>query len=415
MSIPLNKNEAGRNTGPNAGHNGSALEGVRIIDLTSVVMGPYATQVLADYGADVIKVETPTGDSARTVAPMRHAGMGNIHLHLNRNKRSIVLDLAKPECLEAFFVLIESVDAIVTNVRPAGLARLGITHESLKSRNPGLIWVSLVGFGSDGPYAGRPAYDDILQGLTAMPGLLAQAGGGRPQYVPLAYNDRVVGLHACIALLAALQWRTRSGLGQLIEVPMFETMVQFVLGDHLGGASFEPAAGPMGHGRSLSRERRPFATKDGHVCVVMYNLGHWANLLRATDQHDRIKNDARLQSHTSLVAHNEQLFQELAEVMRTRTTREWLKILEAADIPASPMHTLESVLEDEHLQAVNMFEIVDHATEGPIRQIKPPTRWSESPPSGRMQAPTLGQHTTEVLREIGMSTEKIEVILGLAK
>ncbi|CAB4852215.1 unannotated protein [freshwater metagenome] len=223
---------------------GAPLAGMRIIDLTNVVMGPYCTQVLGDYGADVIKVEPPTGDTTRQIPPMRNVGMGCMFLHLNRNKRSVQLDLKNPEAVEALVEIAAGVDAIVCNVRPAAMGRLGITYERLSEKNPGLIWLSLVGFGSDGPYAGRPAYDDLIQGLTAMPSLLVSAGSGHPHYVPLSFNDRAVGLHAAIALLAAVQQRQRTGVGQVVEVPMYETMVQFTVGDHMGGQTFEPPNGP---------------------------------------------------------------------------------------------------------------------------------------------------------------------------
>lgn len=389
----------------------AALAGLRIVDMTNVVMGPYATQVLADYGADVIKIESPQGDTTRQIPPMRNAGMGCLFMHLNRNKRSVVLDLKQPECVRALLDLAAHSDVLICNVRPAALARLGISYEELTERNPRLIWISLVGFGSDGPYAGRPAYEDLMQGLTGMPAMLVQAGSAQPHYVPLSFNDRVVGLHAAIALLSAVQWRERSGRGQFIEVPMFETMAQFTVGDHMGGMSFEPPEGPMGYLRTLNKERRPYATLDGFICLVVYTDKHWQSFFCMVGQTKRFETDARLSSLVSRTTHAAALYAELAEIMRSRNTADWLTQMNAADIPAAPMHTLDSVVHDEHLQAVGMFEMVDHPTEGLVRQLRAPTRWSASPPSVRSPAPTLGQHTAEVLREAGVPQEQVDTIL----
>lgn len=387
-----------------------ALEGLRILDMTNVVMGPYATQILADLGADVIKIESPQGDTTRQIPPMRNAGMGCLFLHLNRNKRSVVLDLKQRACVDALIELATQSDVLICNVRPAALARLGISWDDLSQRNPGLIWVSLVGFGSDGPYAGRPAYEDLMQGLTGMPAMLVQAGSEQPHYVPLSFNDRVVGLHAAISLLAAVQWRERSGKGQFIEVPMFETMTQFTVGDHMGGQTFEPPEGPMGYQRTLTKERRPYATKDGFICLVVYTDKHWRSLYEAVGQPDRFDTDPRLHSLRSRTTHAVELYAELAELMHGRTTAEWIEFMNQADIPAAPMHTLDTVVQDPHLQAVGMFEVVEHPTEGAVRQMRAPTRWSATPPTVRRHAPSLGEHTAEVLGEIGLSNDRVRAI-----
>lgn len=405
MSQPLEHTAAGH------GLKLAALNGLRILDMTNVVMGPYATQLLADYGADVLKIESPSGDTTRQIPPMRHADMGCLFLHLNRNKRSVVLDLKLPECVEAFVTLASQSDVLICNVRPAALARLGITYEDLSARNPRLIWISLVGFGSDGPYAGRPAYEDLMQGLTGMPAMLVQAGSEQPHYVPLSFSDRVVGLHAAIALLSAVHWRERSGRGQLIEVPMFETMTEFTVGDHMGGQTFEPPAGPMGYQRTLNKERRPYATSDGFICLVVYTDKHWRSFFEAVGQPLRFAADERVQTLGSRTTHAGLLYAELAEIMRSRSTAEWLALMNEVDIPAAPMHTLDTVIADPHLQAVGMFDLVEHPTEGVVRQLRPPTRWSETPPSVRLPAPSLGQHTAEVLREAGVDTAQIDRIV----
>lgn len=393
-----------------AGLPAAALEGLRILDMTNVVMGPYATQILADLGADVIKIESPQGDTTRQIPPMRNADMGCLFLHLNRNKRSVVLDLKQPACVDALIELATQSDVLICNVRPAALARLGISYDDLARRNPRLIWISLVGFGSDGPYAGRPAYEDLMQGLTGMPAMLVQAGSEQPHYVPLSFNDRVVGLHAAISLLAAVQWRERSGRGQFIEVPMFETMTQFTVGDHMGGQTFEPPEGPMGYQRTLTKERRPYATKDGFICLVVYTDKHWRAFFEAVGQPGRFDADTRLQSLRSRTTHARELYAELADWMRERTTGEWLGIMKQADIPAAPMHTLDTVVQDPHLNAVGMFELVEHPSEGVIRQLRAPTRWSATPPTVRRHAPGLGEHTAQVLQEIGLSDATVQHI-----
>ncbi len=231
------------------------LDGVRIIDLTSVLMGPFASQVLGDMGADVIKVEAPSGDSTRGIGPMRNPGMGHDFLHVNRNKRGIVLDLKHPEGHAALLKMIERCDVLMYNVRPQAMARLGLTWEKLSALNPRLVMVGMVGYGQQGPYAAKPAYDDLIQGAVGVPSLVAVVGDGTPRYVPLAFVDRAVGLAAVNAVTAALFRREKSGRGQSIEVPMFETMVPFVLGEHLAGMTFEPPLGPLGYPRQLARER----------------------------------------------------------------------------------------------------------------------------------------------------------------
>ncbi len=249
-----------------------------------------------------------------------------------------------------------------------------------------------------------------MQGLTGMPAMLVQAGSEQPHYVPLSFNDRVVGLHAAISLLAAVQWRERSGRGQFIEVPMFETMTQFTVGDHMGGQTFDPPEGPMGYQRTLTKERRPYATEDGFICLVVYTDKHWRAYFEAVGQSERFDSDPRLQSLRSRTTHAAALYAELAESMHTRTTAQWMKIMNQADIPAAPMHTLETVVQDPHLNAVGMFEVVQHPTEGAVRQMRAPTRWSASPPTVRRQAPTLGQHTAEVLNELGIAPEVVQAI-----
>ncbi|MCZ4315192.1 CoA transferase [Comamonadaceae bacterium G21597-S1] len=383
------------------------LDGIRVLDMTSVLMGPYATQVLGDLGADVIKVESPSGDVVRGIGPMRHPRMGGGFLHVNRNKRSVALDLKKPEALEVLFRLAADSDVLIFNVRPQAMARLGLTYEALSKVNPRLVFTALVGYGEGGPYAGMPAYDDLIQGLIGLPSLIAQIGDGTPRYVPLAFVDRAVGVSAANAVTAALYRREKSGVGQSIEIPMFETMVPFVLGEHMGGATFVPSEGAMGYSRQLAPERTPFATSDGHVCVVIYNDKQWRSFFALMDRLEEFESDPRFADIGSRTRHIGALYALVADVMCTRSTADWLALLPRNDIPAVRLHTLESLMQDPHLKAVDYFKQVEHASEGSVVSMAIPGRWSESRPEIRRGAPRLGEHTAQVLAEAGYAEDQL--------
>ncbi len=389
-----------------------ALEGIRVIDMTSVLMGPTATQVLGDFGADVVKVEQPSGDTSRHVGAARNPGMAAGFLHANRNKRSVVLDLKRPEGREALLRLAAGADVLMYNVRPQAMARLGLDYETLAGINPGLVYCGMTGFADDGPYGGRPAYDDLIQALSAMPALMAEAGDGAPRYVPVLLADRATGQAAVNVVLAALLHRARTGRGQAVQVTMFETMVPFVLGDHMNGETFVPAEGGMGYRRVLSRSRMAFPTRDGNVAAVVYTDAHWRRFLELCGQPERFGQDPRLQDLATRTRHIDALYAELSALFATRTTAEWLVLLEQADIPAAPVHTLQSLLDDPHLQARGFFRTDEHPTEGPIRSMAPLGQWSDSPASIRRLAPRLGEHTREVLREAGYADEAVERLIG---
>lgn len=393
------------------GHPGP-LAGIRILDLTSVVMGPYLTQILGDMGADVIKLEAPAGDTTRKITPMRNPDMGYMFLNLNRNKRSVVLDLKRPEAREAFRALAQTVDVVVSSVRPAALARLGISHERLALDNPRLISLSLVGFAQDGPYARYPVYEDLIQGLTAIPHLIQEGGADRPRYVPYAFNDRSVGLHAGMALLAALFARERSGVGQSIELPMFEAMAQGVIGEHLGGLCYEPAAGLPGYRRSMSKARRPYRTRDGYVCVIIYTDRHWQAFLDLIGRGGLMKSDPRLADIGTRTQHSDALYEMIEAEMGARTTGEWIEALRVADIPVAPLHTLESLFEDPHLRATGFLTMVEHPTEGGLRQPGVLGKWSATPLAVLRQAPQLGEHTREVLLEAGLGAANVDALIA---
>lgn len=388
------------------------LAGLRVIDMTSVLMGPYATLSLGDMGADIIKVESPDGDLVRQIGPARHAGMGAIFLNTNRNKRSIVLDLKQPEGRDVLLRLAAKADVLVTNVRPQAMERLGLGYEAVAAVNPRIVYAGLFGYGQDGPYAARPAYDDLIQGAALLPSLIAQATGGEPRYVPVALADRIVGLVGVGAVLAAIVHRERTGKGQRVDIPMFETMVGFVLGDHMGGLTFEPPLGAGGYARQLSPDRRPYRTSDGYVCALVYTDKQWRSFLRAIGREERFDTDPRLRDFPSRMAHIDALYAELGDIFAERSTAEWLALLQAADIPAMPLHDLDSVFEDPHLVATGFFRSHVHPSEGPIRSASPPASFSASERGPERQAPTLGEHTIEILAEAGFGQVEIDALLA---
>ncbi len=386
------------------------LQGIRIIDMTSVLMGPFATQMLGDWGADVIKVESPDGDVVRQIGPQRNAGMGAIFLNANRSKRSIALDLKKPEGLEALKRMLQTADVLIYNVRPQAMDRLGLGYDVVQNINPRLVYAGLFGYGQDGPYAARPAYDDLIQGGATLPHLMTRSGDGTPRYVPTAMADRIVGLTAASAILATLVARGQSGMGQRVDIPMFETMVGFVLGDHLGGLTFDPPLDEGGYARQLSRERRPFQTSDGHVCALVYNDRQWESFQEALAPEEPLRQDARFKTFKGRQANVDVLGAHLSRIFKSRTTAQWIELLDQLDVPVMPMHDLQSVLQDPHLVATNFFSLVQHPTEGSIREMRSPPRWSDTPTTPFRPAPRLGENTDEILRESGFNTTEIQTL-----
>ncbi len=382
------------------------LEGVKVIDMTTVLMGPYATQMLGDYGADVVKVESLEGDVTRLIGPTRHPGMGPVFLNTNRSKRSIALDLKKPGGREAVLRLIKRADVLVYNVRPQAMARLQLGYDVVSDVNPRLIYAGVFGFGQDGPYAAKPAYDDLIQGATALPALMAQTSDGVPRYVPNALVDRIVGLTAVGAICASLVHRDRTGRGQRLDIPMFETMAGFVMGDHMGGLTYEPPLDKGGYARHLSRDRRPYKTADGYICVIVYNDKQWASFFEATGRDD-LRQNPNFATFAGRAANIDTVYAELARIFETKSTSEWIELLTKADVPVMPMHDLESILEDPHLVATGFFPVVDHPSEGKIRSMKSSARWSETPVEPSRLAPRLNEHGSEILKEAGYSTEEI--------
>ena len=383
------------------------LDGIRILDLTTVVMGPFATQLLGDLGAEVIKVEPPEGDNTRHLAPMRNPGMGAIFLHMNRNKRSIVLDLKKPAGRDALLRFARNADVLVYNTRPQAMARLKLAYADVRAANSNIIYVGAFGFDQRGPYAARPAYDDLIQGAVGFPSLMLRTGATAPRYVPATLCDRIVGQATANAVLAALVHRGRTGQGQAVDVPMFETMAQFVLGDHFTGRTFEPPLGESGYARVLAKFRTPYATRDGYICALIYNDKQWKSFLGLIGKPELFASDARFNTHANRAERIEEVYAFVAEEMRRRTTGEWRQLLTAGDIPWMPMNTLDELIDDPHLAATGYFVAVEHPSEGAIRTTAVPTRFSVSQPQMRRHAPRFGEHSAELLREAGYSDDEI--------
>ena len=392
------------------------LHGVRVLDLTTVVMGPYATQILADFGADVVKVEAPAGDIMRHNAPLRSSGMGHIFMNANRNKRSAVLDLKHPEGRAACLALAKAADVLIYNIRPQAMARLKLGYEDVRAVNPRLIYVGAFGYSQRGPYAAKAAYDDLIQGAAGLPWLLKESGAEAPRYVPATMADRSVGLHIVNAVCAALYWREKSGHGQRVDVPMFESLLQTVLGEHMGGYTFEPQLGEPGYARMLSKERRPYQTKDGYVCVLVYNDKQWRAFFELIGRAELL-GDAKFATPEARSRNFESAYALVADEMKKRTTSEWVAALESADIPVQRMNSLADIVTDPHLAAIGYFRHIEHPSEGRIKSMAVPSEWSESPPEYRRHAPRLGEHTREVLREAGYKDDAIErmIAAGAAK
>jgi len=381
------------------------LAGVRVLDLTAVVLGPLATQILADYGADVIKIEGPEGDLMRANGISLHKGMSSIFLTINRNKRSVCLDLKTEAGRDALCRLIPTCDVLVHNMRVQAIERLGFGYEAVSALNPRIVYCVATGFGQDGPDRDRPAFDDIIQSACGMVDVVSR-GRDEPDYVPSLVADKTTGMALANAVLAGLYHQARTGRGQSVEVPMLETMTSFMLAEHLGGLTFRPAPAKAGYPRLLEGGRKPHRTKDGWVAMLPYTdrqtqaffegagrpeLAEW---VRTADRRD--KN-----------AYVRQLYAHMREITPLRTSAEWLAACEALDVPATRIYALDDLPGHPHLEATGFFEDVDHPTEGPIRQMRPPTRFSATPANVRSQAPTLGQHTAEVLREAGLDDDEI--------
>jgi crotonobetainyl-CoA:carnitine CoA-transferase CaiB-like acyl-CoA transferase len=388
-----------------------ALAGIRVVDLTTVVVGPTGTLYLADYGADVIKVEAPGGDLLRTLGGQSKSGeLSGKFMHFNRNKRSLVLDLKHERGRAALHRLLETADVFIANVRPVALERLGLGADTLRGRHQRLIVCNVTGFGSRGRYRDRPAYDTIIQGLAGVADCNRRATG-EPRYVPMVFADHVVGLIATQCIMAALLWRERTGEGQAIEVPMFENMAAFVLAEHMGDVTFVPPRGQSGDSRVLDPMGKPVATRDGYICVSA-NTDAQAFALFDAIGRPELKNDPRFSSVKARLANVRAYFDVRAESFRTRTTAEWIEILSLADVPAGRMNTLDSLVTDEHLADAGFFREVDHPVEGKIVDMQFPNRFSAGGRKDYRPPPVLGGDSVAILREIGYGSDDIDEMVS---
>lgn len=372
------------------------LDGVCIIDLTSVGMGPMATQLLGDFGADVVKVESPSGDVFRHVTPQRHPGMSHAFLNLNRNKRSVVIDAKTERGREQLRALIADADVFVSNMRASALRKLGLDADQLLKTFPRLVHCVCTGYAARGPYGNRPAVDDTIQAACGLAWLQGDAGTSAPRYVNSVVADKVVALYVVGAITAALFERERSGRGQAVEVPMFECMTAFVTAEHLAGRTFVPPEGPAGYARLLNAFRKPFRTLDGWLGVVPYTDAQWARFFALAGEPE-LANDPRFCSQVERSRHFDTLYKYVEVVLARKTTAQWTEMLDGADIPFAPVHSIDTLLEDEHLRATGFWQEIDHPTEGRLRQVGVPVTFSRTPATVRRHAPYLGEHTAELL------------------
>jgi len=387
------------------------LDGIRILDLTTVILGPYATQILGDMGADIVKVETPAGDSTRYTGPGRSSDMAALFMGVNRNKRSIVLDLKQPEALDALYALIDRSDVLVHNMRPQKATKLGLSSERVLARNPKIVFAGLYGYREGGVYSGRPAYDDVIQAQCGIAGLMADADG-RPKFAPTVMADKTCALAAAYSILAALLKRERTGKGGVVEMPMFETMASFVLVEHLYGKMFQGEGWHSGYTRLLNPWRRPHVTKDGYIAMMAYSDVQWQRFWHEVDRHD-LAQDPRFASLASRTTHIADLYRLAGECLKARTTAEWESALTRLEIPNARVNSLDALLEDPHLRQVGFFRQFEHETEGNIILTDAPTRFDNEVNQLRQGPPKLGQHSLEILREAGLDEGAIERLLAV--
>ncbi|MBL6454834.1 CoA transferase [Belnapia sp. T6] len=389
---------------------GGPLEGVKVVDLTTVVVGPICTRTLGDQGAEIIKVEAPGGDILRYLAAgSRSPAMSGKFINFNRNKRSILLDIKQPEGLAALKRLIAAADVFVSNVRPAALARAGLDHASLSALNPRLIHCGIVAFGTEGRYAGRPAYDPVIQSLSGVAGTFERAIG-EPRFVPMVMTDHITGLVAAQSIGFALFRREKTGVGEAIEVPMFETMASFVTSEHMGAATFDPPEGPSGDARLLSPDYRPLPTSDGYI-TIRPNDNRQAFAFFDVIGRPELKTDPRFATPITRTQNAAAYFTLQVEALVQKTTAEWLEIFAKADVPAARYNSIDDLLEDPHLGDVGFWNFDDHPTEGRIRRTRTPVTFHGGMREEVLPAPRLGAHTSEILAEAGYAPAEIDAML----
>jgi crotonobetainyl-CoA:carnitine CoA-transferase CaiB-like acyl-CoA transferase len=382
------------------------LAGVRVVDLTAMVMGPYCTQIMADLGAEVTKVESPAGDTSRYVGPSKTPGRSGMFTNLNRGKRGIVLDLQKPEGVALCLRLAAKADVVLHSMRKPAIDRLGLGYEAIKAVNPGVIYASLYGFGKNGRYSGKPAYDDTIQAISGLAMLQAEINP-EPQYVTTVVGDKVCALSAAYAVMAALFHRERGGGGQEIEVPMFEVMSSFLLVEHIAGAAYDPPMGRPVYERTVTPNRRPYKTLDGYLSVLVYNDKQWQRFTSLANRPE-LAAEERFKTQTARSTNMAEFCGVVAGILADGTSAHWIELLERAEIPVARLNSMEDLYSDPHLQDVGFFESLDDPQDGALRLPQHPVRFSETPAGFTRAGPLLGEHTADVLRELGLSDADLQ-------
>ena len=385
------------------------LDGIKILDLSSVVLGPLATQILGDLGADVIKVEGPNGDPIRYTGPARSKDMAALFLAINRNKRSLVLDLKEPVAQDALWRLIDLTDVFIHSIRPQAIERLGFGHEAVLKRNPRIIYAGVHGYRSGGPYEGQPAYDDVIQGQSGASDLMARLTG-ETRYFPTIMADKTCAQIAAYAIMAALVSRERTGNGQFVEIPMFESMVSFNMIEHLYGHTFQTPEDEIGYARVLAPWRRPYATKDGHIALLAYTDAHWDSFWEAVGR-PGLKDDPRFDSLKRRSENIAEVYKLAGESLMDKTTTEWVGIFSELQVPAAKINGLQDLLDDPQLASSNFFKYTTHPTEGEIVMPDLPVRFSKTKAEIRRLQPKLGEHSREILVEAGLDAASIDALI----